>query len=245
MVSVTLTTVGLLLIAGNAQARQAHETSSWTIPNQKNLVAPRQTSSRIPSSGPLAFALPFWAPSKAQQQTAAKANLLDAITPLDRGRIATEEDAALVETLAQKLEKLNPNPKSLACPLINGRWELLYTTSRSILATDKPAALRPYGPIYQDIDAPGLRAKNSQYVQPVPFLKIGNSVRAELSPTSASAVDVQFIEFKVGPIKIKAPKSAQGALDTTYLDEEVRVSRGDKGNLFVLVKAVGLEPEFS
>lgn len=70
-------------------------------------------------------------------------------------------------------------------------------------------------------------------------------VRAELSPTSASAVDVQFIEFKVGPIKIKAPKSAQGALDTTYLDEEVRVSRGDKGNLFVLVKAVGLEPEFS
>lgn len=70
-------------------------------------------------------------------------------------------------------------------------------------------------------------------------------VRAELSPTSASAVDVQFIEFKVGPLKIKAPETARGALDTTYLDEDLRVSRGDKGNLFVLVKAVGQEPDFS
>lgn len=68
---------------------------------------------------------------------------------------------------------------------------------------------------------------------------------AELTPTSASAVDVQFKEFRVGPIKIKAPETARGALDTTYVDQEVRVSRGDKGNLFVLVRAVGMEPEFS
>lgn len=45
------------------------------------------------------------------QQTAAKENLLDAIAPLERGLTATAEDAALVETLAKKLEKLNPNPK--------------------------------------------------------------------------------------------------------------------------------------
>ena len=70
-------------------------------------------------------------------------------------------------------------------------------------------------------------------------------VRAALSPTSASAVNVQFLEFRVGPLKIKAPESAKGALDTTYLDQEVRVSRGDKGNLFVLTKAVGQTPDFS
>lgn len=36
---------------------------------------------------------------------------MDAIAPLNRGLTATDEDAAVVESLAQKLEKLNPNPK--------------------------------------------------------------------------------------------------------------------------------------
>ena len=87
--------------------------------------------------------------------------------------------------------------------------------------------------------------KNNQSNPPTHPWRVAPQVRAELAPTSASAVDVQFIEFRVGPIKVKAPETAKGALDTTYLDEEVRVSRGDKGNLFVLVKAVGQEPEFS
>lgn len=39
--------------------------------------------------------------------------------------------------------------RSLASPLINGRWELLYTTSESILGKSKPANLQPSGPIYQ------------------------------------------------------------------------------------------------
>lgn len=45
------------------------------------------------------------------QQAAAKQELLDAIAPLKRGLAASEEDVAAVESLAQKLEKLNPNPK--------------------------------------------------------------------------------------------------------------------------------------
>jgi len=34
--------------------------------------------------------------------------------------------------------------------------------------------------------------------------------------------------------QVTAPESAKGKLDTTFLDEELRVSRGDKGNLFIL-----------
>jgi hypothetical protein len=75
--------------------------------------------------------------------------LLEAIEPLQRGLTADEEDKDAIEQLAQQLEKVNPNPKSLASPLINGRWRLLYTTSESILGTKKPALLRPSGPIYQ------------------------------------------------------------------------------------------------
>jgi hypothetical protein len=31
----------------------------------------------------------------------------------------------------------------------SGKWELLYTTSASILGTGRPPLLRPSGPIYQ------------------------------------------------------------------------------------------------
>ena len=46
---------------------------------------------------------------------------------------------------------------------------------------------------------------------------------------------VQFKTFRLlGFIPVTAPDAARGALDITYVDEELRVSRGDKGNLFVL-----------
>ncbi len=62
---------------------------------------------------------------------------------------ATEEDTANVERLATAVEGLNPTAKPLSSPLINGRWELIYTTSSSILGKNKLPFLRPVGPIYQ------------------------------------------------------------------------------------------------
>jgi len=37
-------------------------------------------------------------------------------------------------------------------------------------------------------------------------------------------------------LRVPAPASARGVLETTFLDDSLRVSRGDKGNLFVLVR---------
>lgn len=75
--------------------------------------------------------------------------LLEAISTLDRGVKATVEDRELVDGLAAQLEKLNPTPKPLASPLLNGRWRLLYTTSPTVLGLNKPPFFRPSGPIYQ------------------------------------------------------------------------------------------------
>ena len=47
---------------------------------------------------------------------------------------------------------------------------------------------------------------------------------------SESEVNVQFKKFKIlGLIPVTAPDSAKGSLDTTFLDEEMRISRGDRG----------------
>lgn len=77
--------------------------------------------------------------------------LLEAAERVQRGLTATDEEKASIDTMAQALEAVNPNPKSLAAKEINGQWKLVYTTSKGILGTRKPPFLRPSGPIYQII----------------------------------------------------------------------------------------------
>lgn len=136
-----------------------------------------------------------------------------------------------------------------------GKWRLVYTTSRSILGLDKPEFLRPKGPIFQFIDvekkkaknqvktlsdAPGgreglvLRGTRENPQEPGPFF---NSVVAELIPENDRKVLVQFKTFFIGGlIPVIAPANAIGDLETTYVDAEMRISRGNKGNVFVLLQ---------
>lgn len=166
------------------------------------------------------------APTRQQR----KDELLELIEPLKRGLIATEEDQQQVESVVQQLEKMNPTPKPLESPYLNGRWRLVYTTSESILGTKRFPLFRPSGPIYQLLDGPNLKAANKETAP------LYNQVAAELTPLSVNKVGVQFKVFKIfGLISIKAPPSARGELAVTYLDEDMRISRGDKGNLFVLL----------
>ena len=79
--------------------------------------------------------------------------LLEYIAPLQRGVAATPEQAERVDALASALEAANPTREPLASPLLNGKWLLQYTTSISVLGKNKPALLRPSGPIYQYLGA--------------------------------------------------------------------------------------------
>ncbi|CAN6678577.1 unnamed protein product [Malus baccata var. baccata] len=154
-----------------------------------------------------------------------KDELLDAIAPLDRGADATPEDQQTVDQIARKLEAVNPTKEPLKSDLLNGKWELIYTTSKSILQTQRPKILRSKVN-YQAINADTLRAQNME------SWPTFNQVTADLTPLNARKVAVKFDYFKIaGLIPIKAPDRARGELEITYLDEELRVSRGDKGNL--------------
>lgn len=98
----------------------------------------------------------------------------------------------------------------------------------SILQTSRPKFLRTKVN-YQAINADTLRAQN---MESWPFF---NQVTADLTPLNAKKVAVKFDCFRIaGLIPVKAPGRARGELEITYLDEDLRVSRGDKGNLFIL-----------
>ncbi|XVF68118.1 hypothetical protein PTKIN_Ptkin10aG0177500 [Pterospermum kingtungense] len=166
--------------------------------------------------------------NKGKDAKVLKEELLEAIAPLDRGADATPEDQQRVDQLARKLEAVSPIKEPLKSDLLNGKWELIYTTSKSILQTQRPKFLRSTTN-YQAINVDTLRAQN---MESWPFF---NQVTADLTPLNPRKVAVKFDSFKIGGlIPIKAPGRARGELEITYLDEELRISRGDKGNLFIL-----------
>ncbi|XP_021867048.2 probable plastid-lipid-associated protein 4, chloroplastic [Spinacia oleracea] len=182
---------------------------------------------RISSKTRVSFISSFF--TKNNDSKTIKDELLEAIVPLDKGADANPEDQQRIDQLTRKLEAVNPTKEPLKSDLLNGKWELIYTTSKSILQTERPKFLRSRVN-YQAINLDTLRAQN---METWPFF---NQVTADLLPKNSREVSVKFDYFKIlGLIPVKAPERTQyGSLYITYLDEDFRVSRGDKGNLFIL-----------
>jgi hypothetical protein len=158
-------------------------------------------------------------------------------TILERGALCDVQSADKMKEMIETLERLNKCKDPVRSPLLNGSWELIYTDSRSILGTERPSFLRPIGTIRQAIDTNRLLAKNEERIQPLPFLGWDNKVYATLRAESRSRVAVRFRKFLIGNlVTLDAPPTACGWLETTYLDETFRISRGDKGSIFCLVR---------
>ena len=193
-----------------------------------------------------------------------KAELLEAIAGKNRGLLANEMDKVKVLSAIQQLEDHNPTPKPLeAKELLEGNWRLLYTTSKSILGLDR-FPLFKLGQIYQCIRTAEARIYNIAEVAGVPFLEGIVSVAARFEPVSQKRVNVIFERSIIGlqrflgytspskfiqeleqgkkflPIDFSIENREQkGWLDITYLDEDMRVGRGNQGNVFVLAKEKG------
>ena len=165
------------------------------------------------------------------KRTALKNEILNLAKKTERGLVESQSEKLKMKKLFEELEKLNPTPASLGSPLVNKVWNLEYTTSDTILGR---GSQKRVGPILQLIDARNLKAQNSETVDYGFGLKVKRTVTADLKPISKSKVAVQFKRFTLGPISFNAPSSFKGELDITYIDSDVRLSRGDKGNIFVL-----------
>ena len=166
-----------------------------------------------------------------------KSEILSLARKVDRGLKETPTEKEAMLTLFEQLEKKNKYKESLKSSLINAIWKVEYTTSDSILGR---GGSQRVGPILQTIDGPNLFAENTDTVNYFGLLKVPRSVTAALTPMTGSKVAVQFKKFTLGPIGFNAPESFKGELDITYIDEDLRLSRGDKGNIFVLTRYADL-----
>lgn len=193
-----------------------------------------------------------------------KTDLLDAIAPTNRGLLADdpEQQADILKKVA-RLEASNPTPNPLsATDLLNGNWQLLYTTSTELLGIDR-FPLLALGNIYQWVQMEQMRIYNLAEIRSV----LGGlvSVTATFEPVSEKRVNVrfdraifglqstlgyqspsQFIEamqqtdkfnfFKGIDFTVSSNREP-GWLEVTYLDQTLRIGRGNQGSVFVLRKA--------
>ena len=191
-----------------------------------------------------------------------KSALLEAIAGQNRGLLDTATDQQAILAKVAILEERNPTPQPLsAVDKLDGNWRLLYTTSRDLLRIDQVPLLK-LGQIYQFIRAREARIYNIAEVIGLPYLEGLVSVAARFEPVSDRRVQVKFERSILGLQRLVGYQSPdtfvrqieagqkftaidfnitnrdqQGWLDVTYLDDDMRIGRGNEGSVFVLTKA--------
>ena len=175
-----------------------------------------------------------------------------------------------IEQLTTELESVNPNLNPLlnATYLLDGAWQLQYSTAREIRSlVSLPLGLK-LCKVYQVIDVANKLffnlAKVKHFLGLVSgYVKVTASfepAKEDLEPLTNKRLNVYFDkrylsidkiigintpqlnQFKVVPAN--NPTSRTATLDITYLDETLRVGRGGDGSLFILSKSNDL-PNFT
>ncbi len=190
-----------------------------------------------------------------------KTGLLEAIAGKNRGLLSTEADRQAVLAAIAQLEDRNPTPRPLeALDKLDGNWRLLYTTSQGLLGIDR-FPLFNLGQIYQYVQTKTARIYNIAEVYGLPYLEGLVSVAAQFEPVSTQRVKVSFERSIIGLQRVVgyqspdefvrqieagekfraidfsiANREQRGWLDITYLDDDLRIGRGNEGSVFVLSK---------
>jgi hypothetical protein len=190
-----------------------------------------------------------------------KSTLLEMIAGKNRGILTNDLQKQAILSAVAQLEDRNPTPYPLeAVDKLDGNWRLLYTTSEELLQIDRFPFLK-LGQIYQYIRAEGTKIYNIAEVAGVPYLEGLVSVAARFEPVSDRRVKVNFERGIVGLQRLIGYRSVidfiqeiesgkkftaidfnitnreqKGWLDITYLDDDLRIGRGNEGNIFVLTK---------
>lgn len=191
-----------------------------------------------------------------------KADLLAAIAQSNRGIDSNADQKAAILAAAARLEERNPTAEpTAATQKLDGDWRLLYTTSTELLGIDRLPLLR-LGAIYQCIRIADAQLYNIAEIEGLPGLGGLVTVTAQFEVASAQRLRVNFqravfglqrwvgyrhpsqwIETlargqRLAAVDLALARREQaGWVDVTYLDDDMRINRGNAGSLFILQRA--------
>ncbi|CAL1385829.1 unnamed protein product [Linum trigynum] len=176
--------------------------------------------------------------------------LIDALIGIQgRGKSASVQQLNEVEQAVRVLEGLEGLPDPTERELIEGRWQLMFTTrpgtaspiQRTFVGVD-------FFKVFQEVY---LRTDDPRVSNVVVFSDAVGELKVEAAASIANgkrilfqfdkaAFSLKFLPFKVPypvPFRLLGDE-AKGWLDTTYLSPSgnLRISRGNKGTTFVLQK---------
>ena len=189
-----------------------------------------------------------------------KSTLIDIIVGTNRGLLANQQQQQAILAAIANLEDFNPTPNPLAASnLLEGNWRLLYTTSKALLNIDR-LPLCKLGHIYQCIRGETNSIYNIAEIYGIPLFAGLVSVVAKFEPVSERRVQVEFQRSIIGlqsligyttpgnfiqqielgqkftAFDFPIQSEQQGWLDITYIDDDLRIGRGNEGSVFVLSK---------
>lgn len=140
-------------------------------------------------------------------------------------------DAAVVELI----EELEGGGRGEAAPARSqtavGKWRLQWTqqgATANPLQKALSGSVRNYQIIYE-----GGRLEN--LVEFAPWLRVRAGAACQPDSAARTGVDIDDVALELGPLKIplNIRTDGRGFIDWLYLDQDVRVTRGNKGSVFV------------
>ncbi|XP_076916703.1 putative plastid-lipid-associated protein 12, chloroplastic [Bidens hawaiensis] len=169
-----------------------------------------------------------------------------------RGRSASPDQLKAVERAVEALEVAKGVPDPNSSSLIEGRWQLIFTTRpRSASPIQRTFTGVDVFSVFQEIY---LQTNDPRVSNIVKFSDAIGEHKVEAAATVNDGkrillrVDKAAFSFKFLPFKVPYPvpfrllgDEAKGWLDTTYLSQSgnLWISRGNKGSIFVLQKQTG------
>ncbi|KXZ56530.1 hypothetical protein GPECTOR_1g476 [Gonium pectorale] len=145
------------------------------------------------------------------------------------------QDDELVGALVQLMAQDNPTPAPARSPLASGRWRLVWSQQ-----AESASALQKWGSrqaeSFQLID--GAEGSAANVVQLSGWAQVRANARVEAASDVRTSVDITDAGLYLGPLRLPVPAGGRkgdtpGFIDWLYLDEELRITRGSKGSLFI------------